>query len=833
MHTDPAQPRSPPTPSPRHLQSRANTGLLVIALFSLLGMLVYFLWAGYREAVRDAEVTTRNLVQVIESRVHSDIARIDGILDFIAKEIPPEQLNQPAVVAQQVAMSARMQSLLAKFPGVAVVNIFDAGGYLRYSSSAATLPFSIADRPFFKQLQDDVRIDLVFSDAIISRSTGQRSLILLRSIRDEDRKLLGSVSAVIILNEFAVLLDDLDVGPGGVKLLRRSDNFKLILRSPRLNEKDFNQPLPAGNVIVQRIKAGNNSGTLSLTASTDGVRRTASFIKLKDYPFYIQVALADADILANWRGQAVGAGILAAILLLALSFASVRLSRKEAQVAAAQYQLIISKQRMELALRGGDLGLWDWHVPSGTVIFNERWCSMLGYRLDEILPHVDSWAKLTHPDDAAMIKFALEAHLKRDTTTYECEHRLRHKDGHWVWILARGQVVERDAAGVAQRAVGTHMDISARKQAEQDIAASNQRLITLLDSLEASVYVADIQTHEVLFINRQLRQLVGDVVGQPCWKALQAGMTGPCDFCTNPRLLAADGTVNDTCIWENFNPAQGRWFQRHDRAIPWSDGRLVRMEVALDITARKQAEAALQEKSDELSRSNSELEQFSYSISHDMRQPLRMISSYLQLLQMSLGEQLDAERREYFNFAIDGAKRLDAMLTGLLEFSRVGRKGEPPAWLESRAVIDDALLFLRPAIAESGARVRIEGEWPRLLASPDEMLRLLQNLVANAIKFRVAGRTPEVLISGEIVDERWRLCVTDNGIGMPPDQIGRLFQVFQRLQSRADFEGTGIGLALCRKIVEHHAGRIWAESLGEGAGSRFCFEMPLSVEETE
>jgi len=180
MHTDPAQPRSPPTPSPRHLQSRANTGLLVIALFSLLGMLVYFLWAGYREAVRDAEVTTRNLVQVIESRVHSDIARIDGILDFIAKEIPPEQLNQPAVVAQQVAMSARMQSLLAKFPGVAVVNIFDAGGYLRYSSSAATLPFSIADRPFFKQLQDDARIDLVFSDAIISRSTGQWSLILLR-----------------------------------------------------------------------------------------------------------------------------------------------------------------------------------------------------------------------------------------------------------------------------------------------------------------------------------------------------------------------------------------------------------------------------------------------------------------------------------------------------------------------------------------------------------------------------------------------------------------------------------------------------------------------------
>jgi PAS domain S-box-containing protein len=260
-----------------------------------------------------------------------------------------------------------------------------------------------------------------------------------------------------------------------------------------------------------------------------------------------------------------------------------------------------------------------------------------------------------------------------------------------------------------------------------------------------------------------------------------------------------------------------------NKATPYLDADLETVtklaDLAWDIAEGMRADA-------ELARSNTELEQFSYAVSHDMRQPLRMISSYLQLLDKDLGATLDTEKREYLNFAVDGAKRLDQMLVGLLEYSRVGRQGEPPEWLDSRTLLDEAMLFLEPSVEEAHAEVRIEGDWPKILASPNEILRLLQNLIGNALKFRVAERSPVIVARSEKSNKEWCVSIFDNGVGIIPDQIGRLFQVFQRLQSRSAYEGNGIGLALCRKIVEHHGGRIWAESAGEGQGSRFCFSLP-------
>ena len=229
-----------------------------------------------------------------------------------------------------------------------------------------------------------------------------------------------------------------------------------------------------------------------------------------------------------------------------------------------------------------------------------------------------------------------------------------------------------------------------------------------------------------------------------------------------------------------------------------------------------------------LQRSNADLEQFAYSVSHDMRQPLRSVTGHLQLLEKGLSDQLDADNRENLAFALDGAKRMDAMIVSLLDYSRVGRKTEAKQWLASRQPLDEALGFLAQSIEEAHASVDIGGDWPRIFASRDELTRLFQNLIGNALKYHEPDQPPRIEVTASVSAECWRVMVRDHGIGIDPRQSDRLFQFFSRLQSRTRFEGAGMGLALCRRIVEHHAGRIWVESEGPGQGSTFIFELPLN-----
>jgi len=266
-----------------------------------------------------------------------------------------------------------------------------------------------------------------------------------------------------------------------------------------------------------------------------------------------------------------------------------------------------------------------------------------------------------------------------------------------------------------------------------------------------------------------------------------------------------------------------RWF--YDFSMPERNeaGKLVRVRAYLfDQSEIKQTEAAL-------IRSNTDLERFAYSVSHDMRQPLRMVTGHLQLLERGLKDQLDDDNRANLNFAIDGARRMDEMIVSLLDYSRVGRKTGSKRWMESRESLDEALDFLAPAIDETNATIAVGGEWPKIFASRDEMTRLFQNLLGNAVKYHEADRPPRVEVEAKLTADRWRVNITDHGIGIATRQIDRLFQFFSRLQPRARFEGCGMGLALCRRIVEHHGGRIWAESSGEGQGSSFIFEIPLPL----
>jgi len=244
-----------------------------------------------------------------------------------------------------------------------------------------------------------------------------------------------------------------------------------------------------------------------------------------------------------------------------------------------------------------------------------------------------------------------------------------------------------------------------------------------------------------------------------------------------------------------------------------------------EITERQRAEKELKETLGELARSNAELEQFAYVASHDLQEPLRMVSSYVQLLARRYKGKLDQDADEFIDFAVDGASRMQGLINDLLMYSRVGTKGKPFETTDCNKVLSEALLNLSAATEESGA-VITNDNLPSVMADKTQMVQLIQNLVANAIKFRNKDH-PCIHVSSEQKNGTWVFSVSDNGIGIDSEYYDRIFAIFQRLHGKTEYPGTGIGLSVCKRIVERHGGRIWADS-ESGKGSRFYFTMPVS-----
>ncbi|MBI5394782.1 MAG: hypothetical protein HZA91_05735 [Verrucomicrobia bacterium] len=235
---------------------------------------------------------------------------------------------------------------------------------------------------------------------------------------------------------------------------------------------------------------------------------------------------------------------------------------------------------------------------------------------------------------------------------------------------------------------------------------------------------------------------------------------------------------------------------------------------------------ALEHQKQELARSNAELQQFAYVASHDLQEPLRMVSSYLGMIEQRYKDQLDASAHEFIAFAVDGAHRMSQLITDLLTYARVDTKGKPLVPTDAARPLNAALANLKLAIAESGAQVTC-GALPAVKADEAQLVQLFQNLIGNAIKFRKKTGPSQVAIAATRSGAECTFTVRDNGIGMDPSQFKRIFLIFQRLHTREEYPGTGIGLAVCKKIVERHGGRIWVES-EPGKGSVFSFTLPAA-----
>ena len=254
-------------------------------------------------------------------------------------------------------------------------------------------------------------------------------------------------------------------------------------------------------------------------------------------------------------------------------------------------------------------------------------------------------------------------------------------------------------------------------------------------------------------------------------------------------------------------------------------GREATLGNVMDITEQKHAKERLTQMVAEMSRSNTELEQFAYVVSHDLQEPLRMVASYMQLLAKRYRGKLDADADDFINYAVDGAERMRALLNDLLEYSRVGTRGKPFKLISCEDVLEQAVTNLKMAIEDSGALVD-HGYLPMLVADEGQLVQLFQNLIGNAIKF-CNQESPRIHVSAEKRDRVWVFSVRDNGIGIDPQHAQRIFEMFKRLHTREEYPGTGMGLAICKKIVGRHGGHIWVHSQ-PGEGATFYFSIPVT-----
>ncbi|MEL7498145.1 MAG: PAS domain S-box protein [Planctomycetota bacterium] len=376
----------------------------------------------------------------------------------------------------------------------------------------------------------------------------------------------------------------------------------------------------------------------------------------------------------------------------------------EVLVAERTSDLAAMRDRLELALGGGNVGLWDWNAETNEVYFSETYKRQLGYPIETQWAHFLDWESRLHPDDHERSLKRVQDYFESPIKDYVSTFRLRCFDGSYRWFLAQGKG-SFDASGRPLRMIGVHIDITQRKQDQQELERLND---------------------------------------------------------------------------------------------------------------------ALQSANDALQQSNVELQQFAYVASHDLQTPLRSIVGFAQFLESDYGDQLDTTASEYIERIVNGAKRMQKMINDLLAYSRVESHAEPFGLVDMNVAFDDAVGLLGSLIDQTNASVTCDS-LPEVTGDFPQLVQLLQNIIGNGLKY--CDVQPRIHVSFRELPEYWEFKIVDNGIGIEGDQQEKIFDIFQRLHSNEKYPGTGIGLAVCRRILNRHAGKIWVESQLE-RGSEFYFTIP-------
>lgn len=618
------------------------------------------------------------------------------------------------------------------------------------------------------------------------------------------------------------------------------------------------------------------------------------------------------------------------------------------------------KNRFENVIKGTHAGIWEWNVQTGQTIFNETWANFIGYSLLELEPvSIETWVKYAHPEDVEESNRRLQKCFSRESELYECECRMRHKDGHWVWVLARGKVMSWTPEGKPEKMFGTHLDISQFKNLEDELLRKEAFIRTILDTIDVGVVACDSKGVLTMF-NKATKDFHGldskeispsewskyynlyeedgitplDQENIPLFRAwkgervenqviciknnsgkvyylsssgsqfrdeigrIQGAVVAMKDITDSRRItqeiekserkfkgifnstfqfigfLEPDGTLleaNQTaldfaglvqedvvgkkfwdCFWWQISPETQQNLQHSVRRA--AKGEFVQYEVAVwdkdknpvtilfnlkplfdadgkvvaiipegrliqDIVNARRA----------LELKNEELERFASVASHDLKEPLRMVVNFLQLLEKKYKGQLDAKADQYIHFAVDASQRMNNLISDLLEYSKLGNENTEVEDIDLDKLIQDQQKYFASLLKECNGKIIYSSLSP-ITGKMVPFTMLVRNLIGNAVKYRKEDVPLKISIVQKEFPNHWEFAISDNGIGFDPGQADRIFEMFKRLHTRQKYAGTGLGLAICKKIVEQHEGRIWAKS-NPGEGSTFYFTISKMLSE--
>ena len=524
---------------------------------------------------------------------------------------------------------------------------------------------------------------------------------------------------------------------------------------------------------------------------------------------------------------------------------SMLLRKRSQEVIDIDKVMRANEARLRLALSAGNMGTFDWNILSGKIIWSEEHARLFGIPLSEFDGSYASFACRVYPDDLQRVEHTVDQ-ARRDRHFYEAEFRIIWPDGSLHWMASRGNFFY-DESGCAQRMAGLVMDISARKYAEEILHESEHRLRNLINSL--FVYVA-MMTPDGIVTETNLPPLkraglqLEDVLGKAfpdcfwwsyssevqarLWDAIKRAAAGESVRYDERARMLDQYIIVDLALTPMRN-AQGEV----THIIP----------SGVDITERKLAEAALRqlttqlehrvaERTAELAEKNRELETFTYSVSHDLKAPLRGIDGYSRLLLADYAEQLDEQGQFFVQTIREATMQMGQLIDDLLAYSRLERRNMRSAPLVPLSLVERLVAERRTEIEARQVQIAVDIQCDAVYAEAEGLALALRNLLDNALKFTQTVDRPQIAIGASVSDAKCLLWICDNGPGFEMQYHDRIFEIFQRLHRAEEFPGTGIGLAIVRKAMQRMHGRVWAHS-EVGHGATFFLELPTTELEYE